>query len=152
MDPRRSRLSDPASQTRAARPPRLARAALALGAAVALAAGAGCVETTVERPGASDRGVREVPASGGFEVRAEGALVGQVQRYSNPSDPQQHYFVVMNPWGQELGIVDGLGRVWRRRPHEEEPEAIGSGPLADGVRRLLGLDAPVELVAVPPAG
>lgn len=148
MPPSPSRLSDrsprrrPTAGTRA--PGRLA----ALLVAGLLAGAASCVETTVERQDLGDARVREVPATGAFDVRHAGASVGQVQRYGDANDPQQHYYVVMNPWGQELGIVDGLGRVWQRRPHESEPEAIGSGSLADGVARLLGLAGGVELVAV----
>jgi len=150
MAPTPSRLSDRRSQPRP-RPVARARGAV-LGLALALfgAGATGCVETTVERDPDGGAAVREVPAAGAFRALSGGAEVGQVQCYGDTSDPQQHYFVIMNPWGQELGIVDGLGRVWRRRPHQEEPEAIGAGPLADGVRRLLGLDAEVELVAVEP--
>lgn len=148
MAPTRSRLSDCSSQARSALAARARGGLSVLGAALVLATLAGCVRTTVDRPGDGGAAVREVPATGAYEVRADGAMVGQVQRYGDATDPQQHYFVVMNPWGQELGIVDGLGRVWRQRPHQEEPEAIGSGPLAEGVQRLLGLDQPVELVAV----
>lgn len=147
MRPARSPRSDRSESRRPNRGTGARRGAAALLVAL-LAGGLGaCIETTVERTDLGDGRVRQVPVSGAFEVRQGGVAVGQVQRYGDPASAQEHYFVVMNVWGQELGIVDGWGRVWRRRPHEPRPEALGSGPLVDGVRRLLGLEAAVELVA-----
>jgi hypothetical protein len=51
-------------------------------------------------------------------------------------------FSVRNPWQQELGTIDGLGRAWRFQPHEEEALWLTTGTLAEGVRAIL--DAPLD--------
>jgi hypothetical protein len=48
---------------------------------------------------------------------------------------------VRNVWNQELGRVDADGRAWRYRPHGDQPLWLGTGPVADGVFAILGLDA-----------
>jgi len=55
-------------------------------------------------------------------------------------------FSVRNPWQQELGTIDGLGRAWRFQPHEEEALWLTTGTLAEGVRAILdaGDDARLE--------
>lgn len=70
-------------------------------------------------------------------------------------------YSVRNPWQQELGTIDGLGRAWRFQPHQEEALWLVTGTLAEGVRAIL--DAPpaslleeialsvLEGAATPPA-
>ncbi|QDU86119.1 hypothetical protein Pla163_32680 [Planctomycetes bacterium Pla163] len=138
-----SHLSDRPSRNRI-RGARVLGLCLALG----LCAGASaCVVTETVRPDHGDGRARSLEVAATFDVVASGTIVGQVQQYGDSSSPQKHYFAVMNRWGQELGLVDGLGRIWRHRPHESEPEAVGSGPLAEGVRRLLELADTPQLVA-----
>ena len=36
-------------------------------------------------------------------------------------------------------MVDSLGRAWRLTPPSGEPECIGSGTVAEGVGRILGI-------------
>lgn len=51
-------------------------------------------------------------------------------------------YSVRNPYQQELGTIDGLGRAWRFQPHAEEALWLTTGTLAEGVRAIL--DAPSE--------
>lgn len=145
-------MTNPASQlSKRPSPDRTTRSRL-LGLALALGLCSGapaCVVTETVRPHHGGGPARSLQVAASFDVRVAGTTVGQVQQYGDPTSPQEHYYAVMNRWGQELGLVDGLGRIWRHHPHESEPEAVGSGPLAEGVRRLLELAATPELVARP---
>ncbi|HVS19051.1 MAG TPA: hypothetical protein VMT18_10665 [Planctomycetota bacterium] len=51
-------------------------------------------------------------------------------------------YSVRNPWQQELGTIDGLGRAWRFQPHQAEALWLVTGTLGEGVRAIL--DAPLE--------
>jgi len=65
-----------------------------------------------------------------------GALVGEVVRFDSVTDGRPVY-VVRNPWRQDLGIIDRLGRVYRFRPHAEEPDWLGTGTIGEGAARIL---------------
>jgi hypothetical protein len=111
---------------------------------------AGCIRTTTHHPvGALGAGpLRAVPAVAAWDVIDHGRRVGSVLRFEGTgveSAPIEVLHVVRNENGQDLGFVDAQGRAWRRRPHADE-ELLGSGPLDDGVRRVLGASASVELV------
>lgn len=93
---------------------------------------------------------RTVPTRAWF-VRDDGVLSGSVLLYSDPAQPEQGYYSVRNPNGQVLGMVDFSGRSWRYRIHEERPEWLGTGPVVDGVRRILGTSALTTLEEVDPA-
>lgn len=56
--------------------------------------------------------------------------------------------VVQNLFGQDLGLVDSLGRAWRYRAHEEALW-LGSGTIEEGVGWILARE-PVILIPVTP--
>jgi hypothetical protein len=93
---------------------------------------------------------RTLPARAWF-VRDDGVIVGSVLLYSDPAQPTTGYYSVRNPNGQVLGMVDLAGRSWRYRIHEEQPEWLGTGPVAEGVRRILGTSALTSLEELDPA-
>jgi hypothetical protein len=47
-------------------------------------------------------------------------------------------FVVQNTFGQDLGMIDGLGRAWRFRPHQTEADRLLTGTIAEGAAAILG--------------
>jgi hypothetical protein len=67
---------------------------------------------------------------------------GFVVRFQEEGASERTYFSVRNLHQQDLGIVDALGRAYRYRPHQRDPEWLGSGTVLDGARRIL--DAPLE--------
>jgi hypothetical protein len=85
--------------------------------------------------------VVDAAATVGFvvEFRETGAAAGGAR----------HYFSVRNPWQQELGSIDSLGRAWRFEVHAASPRWIGTGTVRDGAREILGASAEAQLEAVP---
>ena len=84
---------------------------------------------------------------GVWALYTRGEEVGRLVRYDSPvaatpsgADGQRVLFAVQNAWGQDIGLVDALGRAWRFRPWSDEPEWVGTGTVIDGARRVLGLD------------
>ena len=66
------------------------------------------------------------------------------------TDGTRYFFSVRNAHQHELGLVDSFGRAYRYRPHQEEPEWLGTGTVEEGVRRILELseEALLEPVAL----
>ena len=50
------------------------------------------------------------------------------------------FFSVRNPYQQELGLVDDLGRSWLFEPHAKSPKWLGSGTVAEATGRILGCE------------
>lgn len=110
------------------------RALLATLASVPLAA---CMTTTTTQPTGLDRAVlTPVPAVRAWVVVESGAVAGSVVRYAERGQDGRFLYMVRNIWDQDLGLVDELGRAWRRVPHEED-RWIGTGTVAQGVRSIL---------------
>ena len=86
--------------------------------------------------------------TGAWQVEAAGQAVGSVVCFEEESPPYRRLFVVRNQHAQDLGRIDARGRAWRDRPHRE-PDWVGTGTVAEGVRLILGLDRPPLLRAVP---
>ncbi|MEX1024819.1 MAG: hypothetical protein WD226_07035 [Planctomycetota bacterium] len=102
---------------------------------------AGCRTTEMHRPFAQAREaatVRTGTPSAGWNVLDDGELAGSAVLFSGRDDGT---YVVRNAWGQDLGLVDGLGRAWRFAPHQTEAEWVGSGSVQDGVAEILRRDA-----------
>lgn len=127
--------------------------ALAL-ALTAWAALPGCMTTTsTQDPPGIDRAVlTPVPAVRAWVVLEEGRVAGSVVRYAERGSEGRFLYVVRNLWDQDMGVVDELGRAWRKVPHAED-RWIGTGTVADGVRRILELgrtsalsEQPIEAV------
>lgn len=72
----------------------------------------------------------------GFLVRFEENAPG--------TDSPRGFYSVRNPYQQELGMVDDLGRSWRFELHRSEPSWLGSGSVSEAASRILG--TPVQLV------
>jgi hypothetical protein len=81
-----------------------------------------------------------------WEVRCAGEVVGLVVLFQERGLARDSVYVVRNPWQQDLGLVDGLGRAFRYVPHLEDPAWVGSGTLALGAERILGAEGRCELV------
>lgn len=81
-----------------------------------------------------------------FEL-ADGRVLGELVRFQSPEIDSVAYWSVRNRHGQELGLVDLLGRAWRRRPHAE-PEWLMTGTVEEGARMILGVPPEALLVGV----
>lgn len=73
---------------------------------------------------------------------------GSVVRFEDPSEAERAWYSVRNEHRQEVGIVDVDGRAWRYRPHEREPEWLGSGTVLAGAGRILDASPAATLVEV----
>jgi hypothetical protein len=75
----------------------------------------------------------------------EGQRIGSLVRYESTVDAGQAYFSVRNRHEQEVGIVDLFGRAWRYRPHQDEPEWLGTSTISSAVRSILETGVSAEL-------
>lgn len=106
---------------------------------------AACTSNAAEAPvGLDGAVVLPTPAVASWRVEQGLRTVGSVVRFEESIGPGRHLFSVRNVHDQDLGYVDSVGRAWRLRPHAE-PELLGSGTVAQGAARILGLSE-VELV------
>ncbi len=117
--------------------------------ALACTALLGCVETRTHHPVGSDAVVtlNRVPMVAAFDVVDHQRPVGSVARFEGADG--ELLFVVRNLDGQDLGLVDSAGRIWRRRPHAPD-ELLGAGTLEDGARRVLEASSAARLVPRAP--
>ena len=95
-----------------------------------------CTQTSTTRHpvGASSAGVvQAASATGRWAVVDAGARIGSVVRFA---EGETWIYVVRNAAGQDVGLVDSLGRAWRRRVHGPDEE-LGAGTLSEGVRQIL---------------
>ena len=98
-----------------------------------------CTITAEQAPvGLSQAIVLPTPAVGSWTARDGLHEVGSVVRYQEAIGPQRHLFSVRNVHEQDLGLIDASGRAWRLRPHQE-PELLGTGTVAEGAARILGV-------------
>jgi hypothetical protein len=77
-----------------------------------------------------------------------GRYLGAVVRFEDQGNAERAFYSVRNREGQEIGIVDLYGRVWRYRAHVSDSEWLGSGTVFEGARKILGgspTAAPVEV-------
>ena len=106
----------------------------------------GCVSSKDSSPPGLDSAVvQHSKATRAWNLRSQGVAVGSVIRYESVLGPDRFYFIVRNRHEQDMGLVDALGRAYRNRPFEDEPEWLGSGTVLDGARLILGLGGAVEL-------
>jgi len=73
-----------------------------------------------------------------WAVEIEGESVGSVVLFQEHGLARDSIYVVRNPWDQDLGMIDGLGRAYRYLPHHKEPAWVGTGTVAEGAARILG--------------
>lgn len=77
-----------------------------------------------------------------------GRYLGALVRFEEQGNSERAFYSVRNREGQEIGIVDVHGRVWRYRAHESEPEWLGTGTVFEGALKILGgssAGTPVEV-------
>jgi hypothetical protein len=104
-----------------------------------LLAAAACRTTTTERPAARPYvAVEPGVAARTWHVIANDESIGRVVAYESHERPEDPMFVVQNAWSQDLGMIDGLGRAWRFRPHRAEAEWLLTGTGGEGAAALLG--------------
>ncbi len=79
--------------------------------------------------------------------------VGEVVLFQTPNEPEAAVYVVRNPWQQDLGMIDSLGRAWRYVPHRRNAEWVSTGTVAEGAARILDAETPCRLeeTALPAA-
>ncbi|TDJ71229.1 MAG: hypothetical protein E2O39_08655 [Planctomycetota bacterium] len=110
---------------------------------------AGCITTAKSSPpGLSSAIVRRARPTAAWGAVEHRRITGYVVRFEPPGDPARFIYSVRNEHQQDLGVIDSFGRVYRYRPHADEPEWIGSGTVLFGVRRILGSGAGMRLVDV----
>jgi hypothetical protein len=73
---------------------------------------------------------------------------GFVVRFREEDHAERTYFSVRNVHLQDLGIVDARGRAYRYRPHQRDPDWVGSGTVLEGARRILDAPEPCRLEEV----
>ena len=81
-----------------------------------------------------------------WEVRSGDELLGLVVQFQERGFAHDSLYVVRNPWHQDLGLIDGLGRAFRFLPHCEEPVWVGSGTITAGAREILGVETECALI------
>lgn len=112
---------------------------------------AGCTTTEVHRPFAQPHQaavVRTARPTEGWDILADAQLAGTAVRFEDEKEAGEATYVVRNRWGQDLGMVDGLGRAWRFVPHEVEASWVGTGRVVDGIAQIL--DQEIDAVSLAP--
>ncbi|MCZ6597660.1 MAG: hypothetical protein O7B99_08485 [Planctomycetota bacterium] len=105
---------------------------------LAVALSTACRTTQVERRAAPVQPVvRHLAPVRAWDVTAREGVVGRVVQFTSAEDS---VYMVQNPWNQDLGMIDQLGRAWRYRPHEREPAWVGSGTILEGAQTILGVE------------
>jgi hypothetical protein len=113
------------------------------------AATVGCRSETTSSPVHLDAAVvSHARAVSAWEVWDDKRCVGSVVRYDDVDRPSRGYYSVRNRDQQALGLVDFDGRAWRYRPHQRDPEWIGTGTVAHATSWILGCSEDCELVPV----
>lgn len=114
-----------------------------------LFAAAACRTTTTSSPpGADNVFVTRTNAVRAWELWEGGKCLGSTVRYADPHHLGQGFFSVRNRDQQDLGMIDIEGRAWRYRPHQREPEWIGTGTVLEGARRILDAGERAELIEI----
>jgi len=114
---------------------------------ILLAAG-GCRTHSIKSPATTPAVARIARPETLWRVSAPGSdePEGWVVYFRSSETFRDSVYMVRNRWHQDLGLVDGLGRAFRYRPHQEEAQWVGSGTLLEGVRLILGGRDDLELV------
>jgi hypothetical protein len=109
----------------------------------------GCRSVTTQSPVNLDAAVvSHARAVSAWEVWDQGRCAGSVVRYEDADHPAHGFYSVRNRDQQALGMVDFDGRAWRYRPHQHDPDWLGTGTVAHAASRILGCSEACELVAV----
>lgn len=92
--------------------------------------------------------IASMPGEAWTVLDATEAELGFVVRFEEIMPTQETpraFFSVRNPHGQELGLVDELGRAWRYRPHVHDPDWISTGSISEGISAILDGGTAVRL-------
>lgn len=117
--------------------------------AVVFLACAACRTTTSNSPPRlAEAVVLQSRAVRAWDLVDGASLPGWIVRFEEPNTAARGWFSVRNAYGQEIGIVDSEGRAWRYRPHQREPEWLGSGTVLAGASRILAASPAAQLVEV----
>ncbi len=108
---------------------------------------ASCVTSTTTVGAVETRGavLSVAPAQRAWLVEDEDSFLGSVVRFAGQGDSEEFFFMVRNPWDQDIGMIDHLGRTWKRVPHEEDAW-LGTGTVLEGVQRILGAGERARMV------
>lgn len=110
------------------------------------AASHGCETTESHQPlRAETPVVLQATPTRAWEIKDGERLLGYLVSFEGDGDHTTVY-MVQNPWHQDLGLIDALGRAYRYLPHHREPAWVGTGTVAGGVAGILGLQGECELV------
>lgn len=120
---------------------------------IVLVLGIGCATacrttTTSTPPGLSEAIVLRSYAARAWSVVDGEHRVGFVVRFEEPGTAGRSWFSIRNAYAQEVGIVDIDGRAWRYKPHQRDPEWLGSGTVQAGTVRILEANAAAQLVEI----
>ncbi len=106
----------------------------------------GCIVAATQSPPNLDRAfATRMRATRAWTIESRAEPIGSLVRFEEPGSSDRAVYVVRNEWGQDLGLIDALGRAWRWRPHAEVPELVGTGTTSEGVGRILDGDASLVL-------
>lgn len=110
----------------------------------------GCrVTRRSDPPGLAGTLIQRSLAERGWLVHdGQDRVIGSVVRYEEPSGGRRFLYSVRNLHGQDMGMVDKLGRAYRYRPHAD-PEWLSTGPVQEGVLAILGQGLAGELEEIP---
>lgn len=109
-----------------------------------------CITTTESSlPGTPGSLITRGGASEAWLVIGDDRPLGEVVLFETFESRPRSVFLVRNVHHQELGFVDALGRAWRYRPHQSEPDWLGSGTVLEGALRILEIEGGGELMEVP---
>ncbi|MFT5288628.1 MAG: uncharacterized membrane protein YraQ (UPF0718 family) [Planctomycetota bacterium] len=115
-----------------------------------VAAGTSSCITSTEHEVSSNSGARSIrraEPTTAWEVVLDGETFGRVIRFDVEGWPGETRFVVQNPYGQDMGMVDALGRAFRYVPHRPALW-VASGTVPEGTAAILKLTGNLELQEV----
>lgn len=104
----------------------------------------GCVTTSRSVSPREEFDVRHAAATRAWLVVDGSQTIGEMVRYDDRAGAR-FFYSVRNLLHQELGLIDSLGRAYRFRAHQPEPTWTGTGPVLEGVRRILESSSASEL-------
>lgn len=107
---------------------------------------AGCLTSTTTVGVLDAQGAVLTPAAAerAWLVEEGGAFVGSVVRFGSSEEGGEFFYMVRNRWDQDVGMIDHLGRAWRRVPHAEDAW-LGTGTVLEGVRQILAAGPGTEM-------
>lgn len=111
---------------------------------LALATQLSCETTTHSVPVLGDFNIAHTSATRGWLVLEEGEVIGELVRFDE-AEGGRFFYSVRNSLHQEFGLIDEAGRAYRFKPHQAEPDWVGTGAVLAGVRQILGSNEASEL-------